>query len=190
MLLLRLEWHFALFEIWPTDAWNMKWGGHLHLHLPRQTSIQSISQPRRLPRYTATSYTGRRLRLFCETDSLPNCIAYSSATTTMGAKVPRNFRLLEELEKGEKGLGAGESRAIVLTLDLLTLLSEACSYGLDAGDDLLMTNWNGTILGPPHVRIPSCHHFPTQLLGHTDMTAERTREPDIQSQDPLRTIVS
>ncbi|KAJ8602907.1 hypothetical protein MRB53_042291 [Persea americana] len=51
----------------------------------------------------------------------------------MGAKVPRNFRLLEELEKGEKGLGA-----------------DACSYGLDEGDDLLMTNWNGTILGPPH----------------------------------------
>ncbi|KAI9848125.1 MAG: E2 ubiquitin-conjugating protein mms2 [Thelocarpon superellum] len=51
----------------------------------------------------------------------------------MGAKVPRNFRLLEELEKGEKGLGA-----------------EACSYGLVDGDDLLMSNWNGTILGPPH----------------------------------------
>ena len=29
--------------------------------------------------------------------------------------------------------------------------SEACSYGLVEGDDLMMSNWNGTILGPPHV---------------------------------------
>ena len=35
---------------------------------------------------------------------------------------------------------------------------EECSYGLDEGDDLLMTNWNGTILGPPHVRTTSLAH--------------------------------
>lgn len=51
----------------------------------------------------------------------------------MGAKVPRNFRLLEELEKGEKGLG-----------------TEACSFGLANSSDIMMSDWNGTILGPPH----------------------------------------
>ena len=70
----------------------------------------------------------------------------------MGAKVPRNFRLLEELEKGEKGLGAGMTSLLSkfdIHADLQT--TEACSYGLSDGDDLLMSNWNGTILGPPHV---------------------------------------
>lgn len=40
---------------------------------------------------------------------------------------------MEELEKGEKGLSA-----------------ESISYGLSNQDDITMTNWNGTILGPPH----------------------------------------
>lgn len=47
---------------------------------------------------------------------------------------PRSFKLLEELEKGEKGLG-----------------SESCSYGLADSDDITMTKWNATIIGPPHV---------------------------------------
>lgn len=41
-------------------------------------------------------------------------------------------------------------------LQLLTLMVEACSYGLADGDDITMSNWNGTILGPPHVRPASC----------------------------------
>lgn len=85
-------------------------------------------------------------------------------TLNMAAKVPRNFRLLEELEKGEKGLGAGISsmnlftrreiaaQTFPLTTHDSILNTEACSYGLDDPEDLLMSNWNGTILGPPHVR--------------------------------------
>lgn len=41
--------------------------------------------------------------------------------------------MLEELEKGEKGLGA-----------------QSISYGLANQDDITMTYWNGTIIGPPH----------------------------------------
>lgn len=45
--------------------------------------------------------------------------------------VPRNFKLLEELEKMEKGN-----------------TEMAISFGLVDGADVLMSNWNGGILGP------------------------------------------
>ncbi|KPI86111.1 ubiquitin-conjugating enzyme-like protein [Leptomonas seymouri] len=48
-------------------------------------------------------------------------------------EVPRNFRLLEELEAGEKGTGNNQN----------------VSVGLRDTSDIYFHYWNGTIVGPP-----------------------------------------
>ena len=56
--------------------------------------------------------------------------------------MPRTFRLFEELQRGEKGLG-----------------DQSCSYGLTNGDDRDFINWNGTIVGPANTNFDSRIYF-------------------------------